>query len=67
MLLILQGMIIAVLFSVSAVEAADFLVRLFTVLGWLYLWVGGGISAATGIELRAIPNSRIPTPRSHSQ
>jgi hypothetical protein len=48
--------------------AADFLVRLFTVLGWLYLWVGGGISAATaGIELRAIPNSRIPTPRSHSQ
>jgi hypothetical protein len=35
MLLILQEMIFAVLFSVSAVEAADFLVRLLTALGLL--------------------------------
>jgi bifunctional non-homologous end joining protein LigD len=35
MLLILQEVIFAVLFSVSAVEAADFLVRSLTALGWL--------------------------------
>jgi hypothetical protein len=34
MLLILQEMIFAVLFAVSAVEAADVLVRLLTALGW---------------------------------
>jgi len=35
MLLILQELIFAVLFSVSAVKAADFLIKLLTALGWL--------------------------------